>query len=163
MSDPVRQFKGFGWHAWAASILALLYVLPHLWWMFGISLGFPGDSADFDVAFDRTWFVLYNGITTALVALSAAAVVSLDTCYSRPVVAQVVRVGAILLLLRGGLGVFSMLAGFATSLFSWAPAFLDTEVVAASLIWEFWFVITGLVFFRCTRSHRPYADQACQT
>jgi hypothetical protein len=147
MREFVIQFKGLSWHAWAASTLALLYVLPHLWWMFGVPLGFPGDSADFERAFDRGWFAAYNVITTVLVTLGAAGVVSLETRFSRPVVEMLVRIGAILLLLRGALGLFSMI-----------PCLFNTEFVAASLYWELWFVVTGLVFFQSANSYRRRGD-----
>jgi hypothetical protein len=155
MGDLVNQFKGLSWHAWAASILALLYVLPHLWWMFGVSLGFPGDSAVFDGAFDRTWFVVYNVIATVLVIFGAAAVVSLSTRFSKPGIATLVRVGAILLLLRGGLGLLSVLLGLTARWLAWVPQPFDTELGTASLFWEIWFVVTGIVFFHSTTSRRP--------
>jgi hypothetical protein len=147
MREFVIQFKGLSWHAWAASTLALLYVLPHLWWMFGVSLGFPGNSAEFAQAFERTWFVVYNVITTVLVVLGAAGVVSLDIRSSTSVVAMLVRVGAILLLVRGALGLFSMI-----------PGIFQAEFLTASIFWELWFVVTGLVFFQSANSYRRRGD-----
>jgi hypothetical protein len=151
--DRVQSMR-FRWHPWAAFALGLIYVLPHFWWMFGVSAGFPGDSEDFALAFSRTWFAAYNVLTTALVVCGVAAVVALDNRARNPIVATIVKIGAVLLLLRGLLGVLSIVPGLAVTLGFDVPDVLNQELAFWPVIWEAWFLVTGLVFLDSARNSR---------
>lgn len=123
-----------------AVVLAALYGMPHVWWLFGFSPGFPGDSDELHGAFRRTWFVIYNLITTVMVLAGAAAVTLLEKYRSflwRRVLWLLVFVGAILLLSRAVLGIMT------TVPYPGSPA---SEVAPAAVMWEIWFVLSGALY-----------------
>lgn len=128
-------------------LLAALYAVPHVWWMFGVSTAFPGESADLEGAFQRTWFVVYNLITTGLVLGGAAAITALErrwTLLWRRPLRLLVLIGAILLLLRGGLGMLTSVTTLGSS---------DSELVPFALAWELWFVLSGVLYAVVFRRH----------
>lgn len=118
----------------AILILAVMYAAPHLWWMAGISYAFPGDAADFEEAFERAWFSVYNLVTTGMVIGGALAVVVLERYRGlrwRRAVWVLVLLGSIALLLRGVLGIVTSIP-VTSSTTAW--------------FWELWFLTTGLLY-----------------
>lgn len=59
------------WIGYAASIWAVLFAVPHTWWALGVSTGFPGGEANYDLWFSSPWRYLYN-VTVIMLSVSAA-------------------------------------------------------------------------------------------
>lgn len=124
----------------SAALLAILYGAPHVWWLFGVPAGFPGDPNELHGAFQRTWFVIYNLITTAMVLAGAVMVTLLEerrASHLRRALWLLVLVGAVLLLTRGVLGILTSVP------YPGSPA---NEVVPAALAWEIWFILSGSLY-----------------
>lgn len=60
------RWAGYGACAWA-----VLFAAPHVWWLFGVSAGFPGGGAALDDALGSSWFVAYDLLVVLLSAVGA--------------------------------------------------------------------------------------------
>jgi hypothetical protein len=138
-------------------VLALAYALPHAWWMFGVSLAFPGDSAELEFAFERTWFAVYNVVATGLVLLGATGVVAVEssrvTGRRRRLLIMMLFAATVLLLLRGALGLVSVLIALAGAGVLQEPV-ADQSVSAFALLWEAWFLAMGGTLLSTALRHR---------
>jgi hypothetical protein len=138
--------------------MALIYACPHIWWLFGVSFGFPGSSEELETAFERTWFVVYNVFTTMLVLGSAFVAIALERdrliAGTRRLASVLILVGAALLLLRGGLGFLSTLLSLVDIRLFDDQSTNGSGVLLAALFWEGWFVVTGMLFTLVVRRQR---------
>jgi hypothetical protein len=130
------------WAAHTAAAWSLIFAAPHFWWALGVSWAFPGDADDFEGAFDRTWWLVYDLVVGFLCLLGAAVALALVQPWGRALPARLlrtaVRSGAVLLLLRGALGVvpmvWSLLSGASDDVHPW------------SYVIEPWFLVGGILF-----------------
>lgn len=131
-----------GWFAYAAAAWSLIFAAPHVWWALGVSWAFPGDADDFERAFDRTWWLVYDLVVALLCLVGAGVALALVQPWGRALPTRLLRAavwsGSVLLLLRGALGVvpmvWSLLAGASDDVHPWA------------YVIEPWFVIGGVLF-----------------
>ncbi|MBA2277702.1 MAG: DUF3995 domain-containing protein [Chloroflexia bacterium] len=147
------------WAAYAAAAWALIFAAPHFWWALGVSWAFPGDAEVFERAFDRTWWLVYDLVVGLLCLVGAGVVLALVQPWGRALPTRFARLvrpaawsGSVLLLLRGALGVASML----WSLLSGA----SDEFHPWSYVIEPWFLVGGILFglAACFSRRGPYAD-----
>ncbi|MGH2531862.1 MAG: DUF3995 domain-containing protein [Thermomicrobiales bacterium] len=93
--------------------LAVVYIVPHVWWALGISAAFPGDQDDFDEAFGRTWFFVYNLVDTVLAVIAAFIALALIQPWGRTIPRRPLVfcawAGAAILTLRGTVGLVQSL------------------------------------------------------
>lgn len=131
-------------------VWSVVFVVPHLYWALGGRAGLGTDRATADAAFDRPWFVAYNLLTVVLTVVGAG----LCVAWTRPGRAaprvdrlrQLALVGAVVLLLRGGVGLVLLLVGSALGDEPW-----PTPVLVAV---EPWFVVGGLLYLLVHRRGR---------
>ncbi len=146
------------WAAPAAAAWSLLFAAPHFWWAVGVSWAFPGDADDFDRAFDRTWWLVYDLVVGLLCLVAAGLALALVQPWGRALPAKLLHAavwsGAVLLLVRGALGVvpivWGLLSGSAKDVHPWA------------YVIEPWLLVGGILFGLAARTstHRLHAYQA---
>jgi len=127
----------------AALVWSAIFAAVHLYWAAGGRGGLGGSSDEADVALATGWFQLYN-LVTAVLALAGAALAAL---LLRPGVSQratrwiarLAAVAAVVLLLRGVLGVVMLVIETLGD----GPS--EPRPMLLLLV-EPWFVLGGIVF-----------------
>jgi hypothetical protein len=117
------------WSGRAAVTWATLFAVPHLWWAFGIPVGFPGGMAGLKEARAVPWFVAYD---LQVVALSViAALVALAAVRRKPVASPLAWGACVVLLARGVTGL--VVDGFADLV--WSPMFVVGGLLFGTTAW----------------------------
>ncbi|MBC2933029.1 DUF3995 domain-containing protein [Nocardioides sp. zg-1228] len=131
----------------ALALWALLFAAPHLYWAFGGRGGLGAESGAADAALGTTWFSAYNwGVTVASVlGALLCGWLALRPRTHVPGWRRVLQVTAVLLLVRGAIGLLSLLLLVPDGPM---PPYLLVAV-------EPWFVIGGLLCAHAARTAGP--------
>lgn len=112
------------WTGYAACVWAGVFAAPHVWWMLGVSAGFPGGDDTYAVALRNPWFVAYNLIVIILCGMGVVVALALVQPWGRRLPRWMLTTAAwgacALLTLRGLAGL--VVDGSADLL--WWPTFL---------------------------------------
>ena len=122
------------WVYYAASVWALCFAAPHIWWAFGSPFGFPGGQANHRLWMTTWWRYLYDVIVCLLSILGAVVALALRPpghARLRRVFRALAWMAAGLLTLRGVAG----LIADGTSDPIWWPTFLVGGILFGGVAW----------------------------
>ena len=123
------------WVYYAASVWALCFAAPHIWWAFGSPFGFPGGQANHRLWMTSWWRYLYDVIVILLSILGAVVALALRppgrARFGRIFIA-LAWIAAGLLTLRGVAG----LIADGTSDPIWWPTFLVGGILFGGVAWR---------------------------
>ena len=116
------------WVNYAASVWAVLFAAPHLWWALGISAGFPGGKSNHRFMMGSPWRYAFDVVVVVLCAV--AVVVALALIRPRGWMVRLVAwIACVMLSLRGIAGL--VVDGTADPV--WWPTFLTGGLLFAAV------------------------------
>ena len=124
------------WAGAAAGAWTVLFAAPHVWWLLGVSAGFPGGADDHDAALDSAWFLLYDLFVLVLCAVGVLVALVTAGLLGRSVPRRLPRalawLAAAVLTARGVAG----LVADGRSDLVWWPTFLLGGVLYGLTAWS---------------------------